>query len=101
MKEYLYCVPFDKVLPVRKNGIKYQCEKDSRDDTKEHKCDVCSKMFKDARCLKIHKTKMKHHQEDKSAKQDPSSNNTNKSSKRGRSKTPPSPSRHNKKINKT
>lgn len=93
MKEYLYCIPYDKTLPTRKNGIKYHCEKDTNDNNKKentkHLCDVCSKAFKDARCLKIHKTKMKHHQEDKSA---------NKSSKRGRSNTPPSPSRHGKKL---
>lgn len=87
MKEYLYCIPYDKALPTRKNGIKYHCEKDTINNTDNTKyvCDVCNKVFKDTRCLKIHKTKMKHRPEDKSA---------NRSSKRGRSNTPPSPSRH-------
>ena len=109
MKEYLYCVPYDKALPLRKDGIKYHCEKDTlnennKKDNTKYICDVCNKVFKDTRCLKIHKTKMNHHSEDKSA---------NKSSKRGRSISPPSPHpplsprsprsprsppRHNKKI---
>lgn len=68
MKENLYCVPYDKKIKTRQNGVVYHCEKtvDEKNvpDKKTVKCNVCNKEFKDERCLKIHQTKMKHHKKE-------------------------------------
>lgn len=69
-KESLYCIPYDQNIQRNANGIVYHCQKEedkkqtvsTRDSSTSgsNKCKVCKKEFKDARCLKIHKTKMNH-----------------------------------------
>lgn len=79
----LYCVPSKKKVRRQENGISYHCTRNDQDDDADMnsssssdassslvssssspeltaKCNACQKMFKNARCLKIHKTKMHH-----------------------------------------
>jgi BRCT domain type II-containing protein len=62
-KENLYCIPYNKNINT-KNGIVYHCNRESVDikspSPKKFQCHICLQEFKDERCLKIHKTKMKH-----------------------------------------
>jgi hypothetical protein len=62
-KENLYCIPYNKNINA-KNGIVYHCNRESVDSQspspKMFQCNICLQEFKDDRCLKIHKTKMKH-----------------------------------------
>lgn len=65
MKENLYCIPYDKKIKTRQNGVIYHCEKQvTIEGKKRTKCNICNREFKDERCLKIHQTKMKHHKKD-------------------------------------
>lgn len=61
VKEYLHCVSRNKNIDGR-DGIVYTCVKDTQSSGPSNKleCHVCKKVFKDERCLKIHKTKMQH-----------------------------------------
>lgn len=66
-KESLYCVPYNKTVKKSKNGVVFHCDKDvntqvsnSTGNESFRTCRECGKKFQDARCLKIHKTKMQH-----------------------------------------
>lgn len=65
-KESLYCIPYNKTVKKNKRAVVFHCDKEvnvqqvSPDNESRRKCKKCGKEFQDARCLKIHKTKMKH-----------------------------------------
>ncbi len=65
VKESLYCVTSKRKINKQKATV-YHCERDVNEPAQHavqqspKKCPVCNKSFKDERCLKIHKTKMKH-----------------------------------------
>ena len=65
VKESLYCVTSKRKINQKKAFV-YHCERDTNDPIQNDavqspkQCNVCKKPFKDDRCLKIHKTKMKH-----------------------------------------
>jgi hypothetical protein len=77
----LYCIPYKRKIKKHENGIVYHCEKEGSEDESMNSssiasyspssssssspelnaiCNACQKGFKNARCLKIHKTKMHH-----------------------------------------
>lgn len=61
-EENLFCIPYQKAMPLRqKTGIYYHCQR-NEDEKKllPKMCNECKKRFKDNRCLKIHQTKMNH-----------------------------------------
>lgn len=89
MKENLYCVPYDKKIALRKNGISYHCERDIPQENKtlSFKCLQCDKSFESQKGLKIHQTKMKH-----------SNIVSNSNSKRKREGSPLSDNKKNKSI---
>lgn len=87
MKENLYCVPYDKKVALRKNGISYHCERDTPQEKKTlaFKCSECGKSFETQKGLRIHHSKMKH-----------SNFVSNSSSKRKREGSPLSDNKKNK-----